>query len=119
MSENVTEEQPDGRPFEERVISALTDLRFDMNSRLDDLRSEMTTRFDQLDGRVQALEAKSYETKPIWERALAEVVELRAVMEDLFRSQERKQDVFARDLLSLRERQYQVEEIARRLDRRA
>lgn len=101
MSDNITREQDDTRPFEERVLSILNELRQDVQA---------------VDKRVQALEAKTYETKPIWERALAEITELRNVMESMFRALERKQDVFNRDLLDLRERQYQVEEIARKLD---
>lgn len=51
---------PDGRSFEERVFA----------------------RFDALDARLQKIEAESesraVETKPIWERALQEIMETRA-----------------------------------------
>jgi chromosome segregation ATPase len=50
------------RAFEERVFA-----RFDaLDSTLKDL-----------DSRLQILEAKAYDTKPIWERALQEIVETR------------------------------------------
>jgi chromosome segregation ATPase len=50
------------RAFEERVFA-----RFDaLDSTLKDL-----------DSRLQTLEAKAYDTKPIWERALQEIVETR------------------------------------------
>jgi len=60
MSEEITQNIPDGRSFEERVFA----------------------RFDALDARLQKLEAESerraVETKPIWERALQEIMETRA-----------------------------------------
>jgi DNA repair ATPase RecN len=60
MSEENTQNMPDGRSFEERVFA----------------------RFDALDTRLQKLEAESerraVETKPIWERALREIMETRA-----------------------------------------
>ena len=60
MSEENTQNMPDGRSFEERVFA----------------------RFDTLDARLQKLEAESerraVETKPIWERALQEIMEMRA-----------------------------------------
>jgi hypothetical protein len=59
MSEEQTQNVPDARSFEERVFA----------------------RFDALDARLQRLEdeaeRKALETKPIWERALAEIVEVR------------------------------------------
>ncbi|MDQ3652683.1 MAG: hypothetical protein M3458_20880 [Acidobacteriota bacterium] len=58
MNEDKTKEQPDARPFEERVLAAITEMRADFNARL------------------EKLEAKSFDTKPIWERALAEIVEV-------------------------------------------
>jgi uncharacterized protein YhaN len=60
MSEENTRNMADERSFEERVFA----------------------RFDALDARLQTLEAESerraVETKPIWERALQEIMETRA-----------------------------------------
>ncbi|HEX8097757.1 MAG TPA: hypothetical protein VF507_06955 [Pyrinomonadaceae bacterium] len=60
MREETTQNMPDPRSFEERVFA----------------------RFDALDARLQKLEAESerraVETKPIWERALQEIMETRA-----------------------------------------
>ncbi|OLE54565.1 MAG: hypothetical protein AUG51_07730 [Acidobacteria bacterium 13_1_20CM_3_53_8] len=60
MNEEPTQNMPDERSFEERVFA----------------------RFDALDARLQKLEAESerraVETKPIWERALQEIMETRA-----------------------------------------
>jgi peptidoglycan hydrolase CwlO-like protein len=67
MSEGNTNEMKNSRTFEERVF-----LRFDaMDARFD----RIETRLDSLDGRVERLEAKQYDTKPIWEQALAAVAD--------------------------------------------
>jgi chromosome segregation ATPase len=62
MSDETTQNMNGSRSFEERVFS-----RFDaLDSTLRDL-----------DSRLQVLEAKAYDTKPIWERALQEILETR------------------------------------------
>ena len=40
-------------------------------------------RLDSMDQRLEKLEARAYDTKPIWERALAELVELGKRMDSL------------------------------------
>lgn len=69
MSEESTQNLNGGRSFEDRVFA-----RFDA----------VDTRFDAVDsairdlgGRVQNLESRSYDTKPIWERALKEILDTR------------------------------------------
>ncbi len=83
-NEEKTGNLPGARPFEERVLSAIQDMRADFNSRL------------------EKLEAKSYDTKPIWERALAEIVETRQEMRTGFRSVERQIGVLSKDITLLR-----------------
>jgi chromosome segregation ATPase len=62
MSDETTQNINGSRSFEERVFA-----RFDaLDSTLRDL-----------DSRLQVLEAKAYDTKPIWERALQEILETR------------------------------------------
>jgi hypothetical protein len=62
MSDETTQNINGSRSFEERVFA-----RFDaLDSTLRDL-----------DSRLQILEAKAYDTKPIWERALQEILETR------------------------------------------
>jgi chromosome segregation ATPase len=62
MSDETTQNMNGSRSFEERVFA-----RFDaLDSTLKDL-----------DTRLQILEAKAYDTKPIWERALQEILETR------------------------------------------
>ena len=71
---------PDGSSFEERVFA----------------------RFDAIDARLQALEdqaeRRALETKPIWERALAEILGLRQSLSNV----ERKIDVLSRDIVQVR-----------------
>ncbi len=112
MSEDETRMLDDARPFEERVIEMIIELR-----------QEMTKRFDSLDERVQLLERKSYDTKPMWERALAESIEtrrvveenssaieeLRRIVEKNFRDFNHKNDVFHQDLLDLKWRVRDIE----------
>ena len=87
MSEENTQNMPDGRSFEERVFA----------------------RFDALDARLQVLEAqaerRAMETRPIWERALAEILELRESLANV----ERKIDVLSRDIVQVRADQVRVE----------
>lgn len=106
MSEEVTQNMPDGRSFEERVFA----------------------RFDALDARMQAFETRlqaledqaerrALETKPIWERALAEIIEIKErlnSLEQLSTQTLRKIDVLSKDMLTLRADQAGVED---RLDK--
>ena len=93
MSEDRTADQ-DGRSFEERVFA-----RFDA----------LDNPLNNIDGRLEKLEAKSYDTKPIWERALAELLELREKVDNV----ERKLDVLGKDMVQMRADQVRTE---RRLD---
>ena len=62
MPDESTEEMNGKRPFEERVFA-----RFDaLDSALRDT-----------DSRLQTLEIRAYDTKPIWEQALKEIVQTR------------------------------------------
>ncbi|MCP9495014.1 MAG: hypothetical protein MSG64_11250 [Pyrinomonadaceae bacterium MAG19_C2-C3] len=108
MSEDETRMLDDSLPFEERVIFMLNNLQNEV--------SGMRRQINTLDERVQILERKAYDTKPMWERALAESIEtrravdeLRHIVEDLRRVTEkgfiefnRKVDVFNSDLLDMR-----------------
>lgn len=81
MSEERTRELPNKSSFEERVFARFDamDARFDgLGARVDAGFNTVDTRLDGLDDRVKALEARSLDTKPIWERALAEIFEVKA-----------------------------------------
>src|ERR1700730_15685225 len=100
MSEELTRDLPNGRSFDEGVFAWFDtmDARFDtLHPRFDtiDARFEarlggiearldrVDARLDGLDIRVQALEARALDTKPIWERALAEILLVKQSVEDL------------------------------------
>jgi hypothetical protein len=73
MSEPRTPGLSIGRSFEEQVFA-----RFDtMEARLEARFDAVDTRLADLDARVQALEARALDTKPIWERALAAIIEVK------------------------------------------
>jgi hypothetical protein len=84
MSDETTTEQLGGQSFEERVLAQLVSI----NSRLSSLEEQA--------------ERKALETKPIWERALAEIVELRQELRDGFEGVEDKISVLNDDVLKLR-----------------
>jgi chromosome segregation ATPase len=99
MSEEITQNMPDGHSFEERVFA----------------------RFDAIDARLQTLESqaeqRALETKPIWERALAEILEVKErlnTLEQLSNRMIRKIDVLSKDMLNLRADQTGIED---RLDK--
>ncbi len=64
MSEENTQNMPgaNGRSFEGRVFA-----RFDT----------IDASLRDLDGRMQKLETRAYDTKPIWEQALKEIIDTR------------------------------------------
>jgi chromosome segregation ATPase len=128
MSEETTHNLPDRRSFEERVFA-----RFDaidaglrhLNVRMDGLEARM----ESLETRVQRLEEESarraVETKPIWERALTEIVAVRQevavlsqkvdaltervdTLTERVEKVEHKLDVFWEDMLTLRSEQRQL-----------
>jgi outer membrane murein-binding lipoprotein Lpp len=115
MSEENTQNLPDTRSFEERVFA-----RFDA---IDAGLRDLNARVERLEVRVERLEAESerraVETKPIWERALAEIATLNRKVDDLSQKVdtlvekvdviEHKLDVLAIDMLSLRGNQRRLE----------
>lgn len=94
MSEEITQNIPDGASFEARVFA----------------------RLDSIDARLHSLEnqaeRRALETKPIWERALAEILEVKerlSSLEQVSTQIVRKIDVLGRDMLTLRADQTGVE----------
>jgi chromosome segregation ATPase len=103
MSEETTQNLPDERSFEERVFA----------------------RLDAIDSRLQSLEQqaerRAIETKPIWERALAEILEVKerlGALEQLSHQMVRKIDVLGRDMLALRADQAGIEDRLEKLESR-
>ena len=74
MSREITKDLDGNRPFEERVFA-----RFDA---LDAYLRGLDSHVQDVDSRVQVLESRAYDTKPIWERALTEIVDTRRELTD-------------------------------------
>src|SRR5215210_5439880 len=105
MSEEITQNMPDGRSFEERVFA-----RFDA----------LDASVHDLDSRLQTLEARAYDTKPIWENALKEIADTRVEMREGFekfrsdmeagtRRVEHKIDILNQNILDVRADQRELE----------
>ena len=69
MSKEITKDFDGNRPFEERVFA-----RFDA---VDEYLRTLDSRVQNLDSRMHVLESRAYDTKPIWENALKEIVDTR------------------------------------------
>lgn len=95
MSEQTMENMNGGRSFEVRVFA-----RFDM----------LDASISDLNGRVERLEARSYDTKPIWEQALKEITETRQELTGT-----RQELSEAR--LEIRETRQELRDVSKRLDR--
>ena len=81
----------DGRSFEQRVLA-----------RFDALETSMSSGFQGLDARLQKLEARSYDTKPIWEQALKEIADTRRELVDMRRQVTKRLDRFEAVVLQTR-----------------
>lgn len=74
------------------------------------LLQKILTKLEVLDVRLQNVESKieqrGFDTKPIWERALVEIMEVKQDVKTL----DRKIDVFSRDMLNMRAEQLKTDE---------
>jgi chromosome segregation ATPase len=105
MSTDTTQNLPNGPSFEERVFARFDALDAHIASLLE-RQERMEARLDEMDRRLQVLEEKAYDTKPIWERAIAEILELREDVHTL----DRKFNIVTRDLITLRAEQTRLED---------
>lgn len=98
-----------------------------------DLR-RILARLDSIDTRLEKLEARAFDTKPIWENALKEIAETRVEMRDGFekvhveiekvrsemetgtRRVERKIDILNQNILDVRADQRELEERVNKID---
>ena len=84
MSRETTKDLDGERPFEERVFArfdAIDEFLRSLDARvqiLDSRVQSLDSRVESLDSRVQILESRAYDTKPIWDRALKEILETRS-----------------------------------------
>jgi len=80
------------------------------------LLQQILVKLETMDARLQFVEEKirqrGFDTKPIWEQALAEIMEVnqRVAMID------RKLNVFSSDMLTLRAEQLEIQERLRKLE---
>jgi septal ring factor EnvC (AmiA/AmiB activator) len=92
----------------------------------DDLKL-ILARLNSIDERLEKLEARAYDTKPIWENALKEIADTRIEMREGFeksrtemesglRRVERKIDVLNQNILDVRADQRELEERVSKLD---
>ncbi len=110
MSEDITQRLPeDGVSL---ILARLDKMeaRFDrIETRLDNIE----TRLDSMENRIERLEARAYDTKPIWERALAELINLSKQMKELDKrmdSLDRRMTVLGNDVLQMRADHFKLEE---------
>ena len=97
MSEDLTQKLPDSRPFEERVLAALAEIRSEQAATRRDIAalaehvSALETRVAALEDRMTKFEtrltaledkvdARLRETRPIWESVQQQLTEMKAQM---------------------------------------
>lgn len=71
-----TEEMNGKRPFEDRVFARFDAIDVRLNG-VDGRFDAVDSSIGNLDVRLQKLELRAYDTKPIWEQALKEIVDTR------------------------------------------
>lgn len=94
MSTEDTQNLPGAQSFESRVLTALADIT----------------------QRLERLEAKQYDTKPIWSQALAEISEVRVEMQEFRDEVRRNFATLSGDLLNVRSEQRRADERLRKLE---
>ena len=75
MSEETTQNLPNDDLS--RILARLDSIDAHLNN--------VDSHLNSMDSRLEKLEARAYDTKPIWERALAELIELGKRMDNLDR----------------------------------
>jgi hypothetical protein len=80
------------------------------------LLQQILTKLETMDARLQFVEEKirerGFDTKPIWERALAEIIEVNQRVASI----DRKLNIFSSDMLNLRAEQLDIQERLRKLE---
>lgn len=126
MSEESTQNLNGGRSFEDRVFTRFdaidarfdgvdkrfdgVDKRFDgVDNRLDGVDSAIRV----LDSRVERLEVRSYDTKPIWEQALKEIVDTRR---ELSKRLDRIHSIVLENSADLRDAEDRIEKLESKIE---
>ncbi|HJU55536.1 MAG TPA: hypothetical protein VJ715_13225 [Pyrinomonadaceae bacterium] len=115
MSEEITQNIPDGRSFEERVMA-----RFDaLDTSMQDMRTSMRDMNARLTALEERVDQRLKETRPIWEQVLVRL----DAMEKRFGRFERNMDnlnrkfrVFNEDILTWQNQQEDMEERVSKLE---
>ena len=83
------------------------------------LLQQILVKLETMDARLQFVEGKirerAFDTKPIWERALAEIMEVN----DRVKTIDRKMDVLGKDILNLRAEQLDIQDRLAKLESEA
>lgn len=102
MREETTQNLPNGDLG--RILARLYSIDTKLDSvdnrldRVDNRLDSVDKRLDGVDNRLEKLEARAYDTKPIWERALAEILEISKRLESL----DRRFSVLTNDIIHTR-----------------
>ena len=126
MNEEITQNIPDGRSFEERVFARFDALEARFDSRLDALDAnmrDMNTRLTALEERV---DQRLKETRPIWEQVLVRLDGMDARL-DKFDARlarveknldylKRKARIYDEDILTWQNQQEDIEERVSKLE---
>jgi hypothetical protein len=127
MSENITQDLTggDGRTFEERVMARFDamdarfnaiDVRFnEIDARFNEMEERFNKRFNEIDSnfrdvnaRLEKLELHSYDTKPIWERAIKDIADTRR---ELFKRLDRIDSVVHENRADIRDAEDRIEKL--------
>ncbi|HEX9425042.1 MAG TPA: hypothetical protein VF899_17505 [Pyrinomonadaceae bacterium] len=103
MGDQNTDAMNGKRPFEERVFA-----RFDA---LDLSMRVMDSSMRDMDARLQKLEVRTYDTKPIWEQALKEIV---ATRRELSKRLDRIEAIVYETRSDLRDAEDRIDKIERK-----
>ncbi len=119
------------RPFEDRVFARfdaldsamrITDSRLEkVESRLETVDARLETVDSRLQGmasRLQKLEIRAYDTKPIWEQALKEILDTRKEIVDTRRELSKRLDRFAAIVMETRADMQDAEDRIDKLERK-
>ena len=129
--DDLTKNLTNGRSFEDRIFARF-DAMIKHFDRVDAGLDQMDKRFDGVDTRLEVVDTRldrleanteryALDTRPIWERALAEIIDVRQMVSKLshdFAHLDRKIDVLNKNLLDMRANQVRTDERLDQLESR-
>lgn len=105
MSDDPTKKLPgegDDSAGNEDRLDLLINMVQSLATRMQNIEAEFHGVKTRLETLEQTVSARLYETKPLWERALAEIAETRADMKEYFQRFSSKVDILTRDVFAVR-----------------